>query len=101
MCRTLPPGSLTAKTNTGWPSPRSHFGQPDLWRTMRCNKDPRSNSAVGRLAASLSRLRTTSLCFTVNSETLLLISVNQKMSKLQDQKQLLVHIRWKGGACTD
>jgi hypothetical protein len=43
---------------TWWPSPRAHFGQPLLCRTVRFNSMPRSNSPVtGNLLTGLWRAR--------------------------------------------
>jgi hypothetical protein len=53
-----PAGYVTVKTNTWCPSPRAHFGQPLVCRTVRSSNEPRSSSPVaGSRPTSLSRAR--------------------------------------------
>src|SRR5690242_18345457 len=75
-CLLTPPGYPTVSTQTGWPSPRSHLGQPFLCRIVRCSNEPRRISATGgRSVARRRRRLRASFCFIIYNETRILPKV--------------------------
>jgi hypothetical protein len=71
------PAYVTVRTNTWCPSPRAHFGQPLLCRTVRSNSEPRSNSPlIGNLLTSFRRVRRARSRIIYKNESVAATSVN-------------------------